>query len=121
MDDIKYLQRNTRYNENEIRDWYSGFMDVCPSGQLDRDSIMEMYSMPRRNAQMFVNQMFRLFDRDGDGTISFREFVVATNITTCGSAEDKLKWAFKLYDKDESGKQIIFIPLLLASETTDFF
>ena len=28
-------------------------------------------------------------------------------MTTCGSAEDKLKWAFKLYDKDESGKPVI--------------
>ena len=28
---------------------------------------------------------------------------MATNLTTAGSAEEKLKWAFKLYDKDESG------------------
>ena len=47
-------------------------MDVCPSGHLDRDSIMDMYSMPRRNAKIFIDQMFRLFDRDGDGTINFR-------------------------------------------------
>jgi hypothetical protein len=50
----------------------SGFMDVCPNGQLDRDSIFDMYAMPRRNAKVFVDQMFRLFDRDGDGTISFK-------------------------------------------------
>ena len=35
--------------------------------------------------------------------LMLQEFVLATNMTTCGSAEDKLKWAFKLYDKDESG------------------
>ena len=32
-----------------------------------------------------------------------QEFVLATNLTTAASAEEKLKWAFKLYDKDESG------------------
>ena len=32
-----------------------------------------------------------------------KEFVLATNMTTCPSAKEKLKWAFRLYDKDESG------------------
>ena len=36
-----------------------------------------------------------------------QEFVLATNLSTCPSARDKLKWAFKLYDKDESG---LFFP-----------
>ena len=33
-----------------------------------------------------------------------QEFVVATNLTTAGSAEDKLRWAFRMYDKDGSGE-----------------
>ena len=50
----------------------SGFIDVCPSGSIDRQSIAEIYAMPRRNAEEFIEQMFRMFDRDGDGKISFR-------------------------------------------------
>ena len=50
--------------------------------------------------------------------ISFnpQEFVLATNLTTAGSAEEKLRWAFKLYDKDESGQFCCFttLPLLQA-------
>jgi hypothetical protein len=56
----------------------SGFMDVCPCGHLDRESITDMYAMPRRNAKIFIDQMFRLFDRDGDGTISFKVCVCCT-------------------------------------------
>ena len=51
---------------------FSGFIDVCPSGSIDRQSIAEIYAMPRRNAEKFIEQMFRMFDRDGDGKISFR-------------------------------------------------
>ena len=45
-------------------------------------------------------------DATADLTAKFflcQEFVLATNLSTCPSARDKLKWAFKLYDKDESG------------------
>ena len=38
-----------------------------------------------------------------------QEFVVATNLTTAGSAEDKLRWAFRMYDKDGSGEQDDYI------------
>jgi len=102
-EDIEYLCRNTRYTEAEIAEWFSGFIEVCPNGSLDREGIEQLYAMPRRNAKVFIDQMFRLFDRDGNGKIGFREFVVATNLTTAGSAEDKLRWAFRMYDKDGSG------------------
>ena len=92
---------------------------MCPNGALDKEGIMELYAMPRKEAQVFIDQMFLMFDRDGNGTISFKvrlitqflcqsgwlqEFVLATNMTTCGSVEDKMRWAFKMYDTDGSGE-----------------
>ena len=41
---------------------------------------------------------------DDNYMMTKQEFVVATNLTTAGSAEDKLRWAFRMYDKDGSGK-----------------
>ena len=32
--------------------------------------------------------------------------MIATDMTTGGSVEEKLRWAFKMYDKDGSGKII---------------
>ena len=71
-EDIEFLKRNTRYSEKEIREWFSGFIDVCPSGEIDRQSIADIYAMPKRNADKFIDQMFKMFDQDGDGNISFR-------------------------------------------------
>ena len=33
----------------------------------------------------------------------FQEFMLATDMTASGSPEEKLRWAFKMYDKDGSG------------------
>ena len=56
-DDIEFLKRNTRYSEKEIKEWFSGFIDVCPGGQIDRHSIADIYAMPRRNADKFIDQV----------------------------------------------------------------
>ena len=79
--------------------------------------------------QVFVDQIFRIFDKDGNGCIDFKvweidvtikkernhkkkwlwgyitllsflkEFMLATDMTASGSPEEKLRWAFKMYDK----------------------
>ena len=64
---------------------------------------------------------FRVFDQDSSGTIRFHELLLAFSMSMRGSgnirydmikhqlysyllAEEKLKWAFKLYDIDRSGR-----------------
>ena len=38
-----------------------------------------------------------------DTNDSLKEFMMATDMTASGSPEEKLRWAFKMYDKDGSG------------------
>merc|ERR1719270_49562 len=78
-------------------------MAVCPDGVLTRENIVDMYDMPKHRAKIFIDQIFKLFDKDGVGVIKFRHFVLATNMTTCNSVEEKLKWTFKIFDTDGSG------------------
>ena len=103
-----------------------GFKLDCPSGQLDREKLLAMYTLilPAGNAKIFVDQIFKIFDKDGDGSIDFKvtyiskrylnmkpisqEFLLATDMKASGTAEEKLRWAFKMYDADCSGEWKLF-------------
>ncbi|KFP81520.1 Dual oxidase 2 [Acanthisitta chloris] len=52
---------------------------------------------------MFVESMFSLADKDGNGYISFREFLDILAIFMKGSPEEKSKVMFRMYDIDENG------------------
>ena len=73
-------------------------MDECPDGFLSKSQLHAMYSriLPKEDPTMIVGHLFRIFDRDNSGTIDFSEFVLATDITTSGEPEEKLRWTFRV-------------------------
>ncbi|XP_076455954.1 dual oxidase 2-like [Babylonia areolata] len=51
----------------------------------------------------FVEHFFSLIDSDGNGYISFREFLNAVVLFSKGSCQDKLQTMFYMYDTDGTG------------------
>ncbi|RWS10103.1 hypothetical protein B4U79_06630 [Dinothrombium tinctorium] len=104
-EDLMFLTRNTRYSEQEVRDWYKGFQKDCPNGRLTKAKFLDIYSMffPSGSPQEFCEHVYRTFDSDGDGHIDFKEFLLAVGVTTGSDAREKLKWAFKMYDINNDG------------------
>ena len=94
-----------RYDEKVIREWYKGFIQDAPDGELTPDKFVNMYKLffPDGNAEHFCDHVFRTFDTDNNGFIDFREFLLAIDVTSAGTTEEKLKWAFKMYDVDGNG------------------
>ncbi|XP_076462744.1 neuronal calcium sensor 2-like [Babylonia areolata] len=105
-ENLRFLEQNTSFTRQEIRHWYRGFMKDCPDGQLTEQKFMEVYCQffPEGKPDQFCRHVFRSFDKDGSGSIEFKEFLLAINITSNkGNPEDKLKWAFNMYDIDGNG------------------
>lgn len=101
------LEGSTAFTAEEIREYYRNFIKDCPSGRMTMslDDLISAYSkiFPDGDAAKFAQHIFNQFDTDHSGRIDFREFLSALSIQLKGTLEERLEWAFNLYDLDGTG------------------
>ncbi|MEQ2256619.1 hypothetical protein ILYODFUR_025978 [Ilyodon furcidens] len=82
------------------------FLRECPSGALHLHEFKRIFGVQSSSPEesLFLETIFRSFDTNQDNTLDFIEYVAALNLILRGSLEDRLKWSFKMYDRDGNGK-----------------
>jgi len=80
--------------------------DKNGDGKLDMAEVKEGYleHYGRIMSDQEVEQMFAAVDTDNSGFIDYTEFVVAATNQQNLTSQEKLQAAFKMFDKDDSGK-----------------
>ncbi|KAM9861338.1 guanylyl cyclase-activating protein 2-like [Aulostomus maculatus] len=89
-----------------IQELYRKFASECPSGNLHLHEFKRIFGIDSNSTEeeaAFMENVFRSFDANKDGKIDFMEYVAAVHLVLRGKLEDKLKWSFKVYDRDGNG------------------
>ena len=106
--DLEFLTKHTNLDVCTVKQKYVEFCQDYPDGKLTKERFYELYklfypSRPDQDLERFCSHVFRTYDTDQSGYMDFMEFLMAINMTSGGTPEEKLKWAFKMYDIDHNG------------------
>jgi len=85
-------------SREDIEAAYQLFNDENPEGVISK----EKYISSIKNTMM-AESLFRVFDEDKSGSLSFDEYYQASQVTDLESVEDKLSWIFTAFDSDGGG------------------
>ncbi|XP_028257858.1 guanylyl cyclase-activating protein 2-like [Parambassis ranga] len=89
-----------------IQELYRRFASECPSGNLHLHEFKKIFGINSNSSEeesAYMDNIFRSFDTNKDGNIDFMEYVAAVHLVLRGKLEDKLRWSFKVYDRDGNG------------------
>jgi serine/threonine-protein phosphatase 2B regulatory subunit len=92
------------------------------SGAIDRE---EFLSLPQISSNPLATRMIAIFDEDGGGDVDFQEFVSGLSaFSSKGNKEQKLRFAFKVYDIDRdgyisNGELFIVLKMMVGSNLKD--
>ncbi|XP_063103156.1 lysophosphatidylcholine acyltransferase 2 isoform X2 [Cavia porcellus] len=98
------ISRKLKLDWDGIRkhlDEYASIASASKGGRIGIEEFAEYLKLPVSDV---LRQLFALFDRNNDGSIDFREYVIGLAVL-CNPAntEEIIQVAFKLFDVDEDG------------------
>ncbi|WWC87042.1 calcineurin subunit B [Kwoniella dendrophila CBS 6074] len=97
------LEKNSNFSQPELMRLKKRFMklDKDGSGSIDKDEFLQI---PQIANNPLAHRMIAIFDEDGSGTVDFQEFVGGLSaFSSKGGRDEKLRFAFKVYDMDRDG------------------
>eukprot|EP00948_MAST-09A_sp_MAST-9A-sp1_P000133 g133.t1 len=98
---MKQYKKWSHFDEDEIVALHTHFHKISSTNEDGDDNVIdkgEFAESIHMDEGPFLDRMFNIFDDDGDGTITFEEFLCGMSILcTKGNKEEKLKFSFTVY------------------------
>lgn len=105
MEDYKETVKG-KFDEREIKHMHKLFHRAAPTGKMGKPEfkryIEGLQIFKRVDPQEEYAQLFRGYDRDGDGTITFKEYLLY-HLGIVFSTEELFDIVFAMYDVDGDG------------------
>ncbi|XP_072403492.1 lysophosphatidylcholine acyltransferase 2 [Chiloscyllium punctatum] len=103
---VEFTKINKKLNLNwdNVRSQLDNFAAIANVSKGGRIGIEEFANHLKLPITPPLRDVFSLFDRNGDGTIDFREYIIGL-VVLCSPAntEETIQFAFKLFDLDKDG------------------
>ena len=76
--------KNTDFSSAEIEQWHTEFSKDFPKGKIKPNEFKAFYRkmFPEGNADDFCKHIFRIYDIDNSGDITFNEFMATLSVST---------------------------------------
>lgn len=97
-------------------------LDIDGSGTIEKQEFM---GIPAISSNPLASRLVDIFDKDGDGSIDFEEFITGLSaFSSKGVKDEKLKFAFRVYDIDRDGylsvgELFIVLKMMVGSNLKD--
>lgn len=84
-------QLKKKVDSRELKDLYKQFKKEVPQGYISKKDFDDALKNMGFSDQNMRNYLFKIFDRDNRGEISFKSFIQAVSVLSRGTEEEKLE------------------------------
>ncbi|KAF2672602.1 putative CNB1-calcineurin B, regulatory subunit [Microthyrium microscopicum] len=127
---LENIVQGSNFDHDEVERLRKRFMklDKDGSGTIDRAeflAIPQISSNPLATRLIILTNETAILDNDGNGDVDFEEFVKGLSaFSSKGNKEEKLKFAFKVYDIDRdgyisNGELFVVLKMMVGSNLKD--
>ena len=102
LGDLQSFQRAQGLDTEGLKKMYKTFLESDKDGS-GRVDVNEFVRMLRVDRTPFVERLFSIFDSDRTGLIDVKEFIIGMSNFGGEARDNKIKFAFSVYDLDGSG------------------
>lgn len=102
--EMQALLKATHYTAEELIVLRTQFLTDVPEGSVTAQLFFTTAHVFGITHNLVATMLFRAFDANGDGLITFFEYARAMSVMTRGTNAEKLLLAFDMYDVDRRGE-----------------